>query len=566
MIWRNALAFKTSQKPVGLSKKPHIKWTDLRENLTGCLFILPAFIIIGLFGLFPIGFSAYVSLHQWRINPGNFLGLDNYNRALGNLAYVAFFWLAAILLFLAIRAYRNLTKSARDKGETPFLWTLPGLVTALGIAAFVRFIVLLLPEILGIANKVRGMVRTQELFVQLLGEAWRTPAVQAALRFSFLILAVGFILAYLVNRFLARGPHSSANYPTWILIFIYLGSGTILGWFNWTEIQKVYALALETGEPIEIWAEVITISTGFLLLFASWRIWKSAAHRDSNVSVILRIAAAAVLAVGAWTLIAELPRAVQAGDADWWQGLRVTVFYSIGTVPFQLAISLILATLLFQEIRGKSLYRLIYFLPYITPAVATAAIFRVFFSSRPNAPINSLLSAVGAESLMWLDEPKGVFQILLGNDVELGAWLAGPSLALLVIIIFNIWSYVGYDTVIFLAGLGGIPGELYEAASIDGANRWDQFRHVTLPLLSPTTYFLTLLAVIGTFKAFNHVWVLRSAAALGTTDTASIIIFTEFNRNTRYGYAASLAFVLLGVILILTIINNKIAEERVFYG
>ena len=139
-------------------------------------------------------------------------------------------------------------------------------------------------------------------------------------------------------------------------------------------------------------------------------------------------------------------------------------------------------------------------------------------------------------------------------------------MALMVIIVFNIWSYVGYDTVIFLAGLGGIPGELYEAASIDGANRWAQFRHVTLPLLSPTTYFLTLLSVIGTFKAFNHVWVLRSTAALGTTDTASIVIFNEFNRNTRYGYAASLAFVLLGVILILTIINNKIAEERVFYG
>jgi multiple sugar transport system permease protein len=156
--------------------------------------------------------------------------------------------------------------------------------------------------------------------------------------------------------------------------------------------------------------------------------------------------------------------------------------------------------------------------------------------------------------------------MIVGPDVELSSWLAGPSMALMVIILFNIWSYVGYDTVIFLAGLGGIPSELYEAASIDGANRWDQFRHVTLPLLSPTTYLLTLLAVIGTFKAFNHVWVLRSTAALGTTDTASIVIFSEFNRNTRYGYAASLAFVLLGVILILTIINNKIAEERVFYG
>jgi ABC-type sugar transport system permease subunit len=94
-----------------------------------------------------------------------------------------------------------------------------------------------------------------------------------------------------------------------------------------------------------------------------------------------------------------------------------------------------------------------------------------------------------------------------------------------VIIIFGIWSFVGFNTVIFLAGLGGIPSSLYEAASIDGAGRWAQFRHVTLPLLSPTIYFLTLYAVIGTFKAFNHIYVLRSPAALGTADTVSVVIF-----------------------------------------
>ena len=87
-----------------------------------------------------------------------------------------------------------------------------------------------------------------------------------------------------------------------------------------------------------------------------------------------------------------------------------------------------------------------------------------------------------------------------------------------------------------------------------------------MPLLSPTTYFLTLVSIIGTFKAFNHIWVLRTGAALGTTDTATVLIFTEFNRNTRYGYAAALSIVLLGVIIILTAINNKVAEKRVFYG
>jgi ABC-type sugar transport system permease subunit len=547
-------------------KHTSMRWLSIRENLTGCLFVLPAFIIIGTFGLFPIGFSVYVSLHKWRINPGDFNGLGNYTKALGNLAYVAFFWVAAILIALAIRSLRQLVEQAKERGDSPWIWAIPGLVTTLGIAGLVRFIVLLLPEVLVIAQKVQGMEKTQELFVQLLGEAWRTPTVQSALRLSLLVLAVGLVLAYLVNRLLSDSLKSTVYFTSWILVSILLGGGVILGWYTWFEIQRAYVEAFEAGEPVEIWAQVVTISAGFILLLASWWVWRSAAHRESNFSVVLRIAAAAILAVGAWALIGELPRAVQAGDADWWDGLRVTVFYSAGTVPFQLGISLVLATLLFQEIRGKSLYRLIYFLPYITPAVATAAIFRIFFSGRVTAPINSLFRYIGLEPLKWLDEPRGIIEMLMGPNTDLAGWLAGPSLALGVIIIFNIWSYVGYDTVIFLAGLGGIPGELYEAASIDGANRWAQFRHVTLPLLSPTTYFLTLLAVIGTFKAFNHVWVLRSSAALGTTDTASIVIFNEFNRNTRYGYAAALAFVLLGVILVLTIINNKVAEERVFYG
>jgi ABC-type sugar transport system permease subunit len=166
---------------------------------------------------------------------------------------------------------------------------------------------------------------------------------------------------------------------------------------------------------------------------------------------------------------------------------------------------------------------------------------------------------------MWLDEPKGIFQMLF-PALDIPPALAGPSLALFVICLYGIWTYAGYNTVIFLAGLGSIPRSLYEAAAIDGAGRWQQFRHVTLSLLSPTTYFLSLIAVIGTFKAFNHIWVLRSGAALGTTDTASIIIFNEFNRNTRYGYASALALVLMGLILVLTMINSRIAEEKVFYG
>ncbi|MFN2233658.1 MAG: ABC transporter permease subunit [Anaerolineales bacterium] len=556
----------TASPPASTTQRKPLRWMNVQDSITGCLFVLPAFIIIGLFGLFPIGFAVYVSLHKWRITQGRFVGLDNYVKSLDNLAYVAFFWVAAIFLFLAVQSLTRMLRKAKEHGGNPWLWLIPALVTTIGIGQFLHFFILLLPEILNIGDKLKGQERTRELFLQYLVEAWRLPHVQSALWSSILIIVIGLGLAYVVYRFLSQSVFGTSYFTSFLTILILASSALILGWFTWSEIQRAYAEAFEAGESLEIWAQVITISAGFILLLLSWLSWRGATRQDSTIQLILRLVAAIMLIIGAWVLVAELPRVIAAGDKDWWEGLKVTVFYSVGTVPFQLGISLVLATLLYQNIRGKSMYRLIYFLPYITPAVAAAAVFRVFFSSRPSAPINSLMALFGLDALRWLDEPKGIVQLITGPDVTIPGWAVGPSLALIVIILYNIWSYIGYDTVIFLAGLGGIPGELYEAAAIDGAGRWAQFRNITLPLLSPTTYFLTLLAVIGTFKAFNHVWVMRTGAALGTTDTASIVIFTEFNRNTQYGYAASLSFVLLGVILILTIINNRVAEERVFYG
>ncbi|MCA9959766.1 MAG: sugar ABC transporter permease, partial [Anaerolineales bacterium] len=330
--------------------------------------------------------------------------------------------------------------------------------------------------------------------------------------------------------------------------------------------QAAYAAAFEDGETLEIWAQVITISAGFVLLLFSWMIWRSASHQDSTKSTLLRLAAGSILIIGAWLLIGELPAAAADGDKDWYQGLLNTVYYSIGSIPFQFAISLMLATFLFQDIKGKGLFRVLFFLPYVTPAVGAAASFRILFSGRVDAPINRIITSLGFEPLGWLNESAGIFQLIAGESLKLPTWATGPSLSLVVVIIFGVWTFIGFNTVIFLAGLGAIPNELYEAASIDGGGRWAQFRHITLPLLSPTLYFLTLYAVIGTFKAFNHIYVLRTSAALGTTDTASLVIFDAMKRDTRYGYAAALAVLLLIIVMGLTVINNRVASKRVFYG
>jgi multiple sugar transport system permease protein len=322
-----------------------------------------------------------------------------------------------------------------------------------------------------------------------------------------------------------------------------------------------------------------------LLLLAAWRLWRSAPAEASTRGFFLRLFGAVALMVGAVLLIIEIPTIVAAGDEDMWNGLKVTVFFSLGTIPVQLALGLVFAFVLFQRLAGSDLFRVLFFLPYVTPAVASATVFRLMFSERQSAPMNTLLRWFGAEPQLWLREPQGVIAMLaerlglagfpeaylpafLPADLAslLAGWLNGPSLALVVILTLSVWTFVGYNTVIYLAGLGNISRELTEAAEIDGASRWNVFRFITFPLLSPTTYFLSLVGVMGTFKSFNTIWVMRTGQALGTTDTFSIVVFQEFFEKSRYGYASALAFVLFGIILVLTFINTRIQGSRVFYG
>jgi len=246
--------------------------------------------------------------------------------------------------------------------------------------------------------------------------------------------------------------------------------------------------------------------------------------------------------------------------------LSVTVTYSLISVPLQLGLALILAYLLFQNIRGKAIFRVLFFMPYITPTVASAAVW-AFLYSPDKGLINEVITALGGPALKWLGEPRGIFQVIATlNGGSLPAILQGPSLAMVALIIFTTWVFVGYDTVIFLAGLGNIPGELYEAAKIDGAGGWQLFRRITLPLLSPTTFFLLLLTVIGTFKAFNHIYVMTLGGPGNATTTASILIFKQMYEYTRYGYSAALSFILFAIILVITIIQNRVAGSRVVYS
>ena len=538
----------------------------LREALLAYLFLLPAFLVVGLFGLFPLIFAAFMSTHRGLNKiPGTFDGLGNYVQAISDFTYLLGFWSAVILVVMALRTLWRGAAAAKEKGNGFWPWLAPGVAFGVMVVTLLAWIIRLLPLLLDIPNQMRGARNTSENFRRLLGEALTSPESLQLLWLAAGSLVVGALAAWIVVRSRNRNRRYENYTGAFTLATILIGLAAVIGWLTWAELQQNIAESLENGGGLDIWSQMILISAGFVLLWLSWRLWQSASHRASMVSTLLRLGGAAALIIGAWVLIAEAPRIIAQGDAKWWYALLATFYYSLGTIPPQLVVALVLAVLLFQEIRGRSFFRVIYFLPYIAPFVGTAAVFKIIFSSRPTAPVNEILGFFGIPPLAWINEPQGILN-LLTPGVQLPVWAAGPSLALVVIMIYGVWTFFGFNTVIFLAGLGNIPREMYEAAAIDGAGRWPQFRHITLPLLSPTMYFLTLYSVIGTFKAFNHIYVLRTGAALGTTDTASVVIFQTFQRDTRYGYASALAILLLLVIIILTVVNNRIAERRVHYG
>lgn len=538
-----------------------------REYLTAYLMIAPAVLLIFIFGIFPVGFALYVSLHKWRLKRGDIIGLDNYTANIGNLAYLLVFALALALLVWAYFQFRRTHTSLAEKPRRFWLLTLPGVLLAAAFLSFIRWTIVLMPNVLDIADKITGVDKTRALFITLLTEAFNAPEVVAA-RTLMLILIAAAVLAFALCLWFWRTPETAQAMGMLATAFTAVGVGAVLLRYVYAEMMLDYNEAVAEGIDPGIFPQLISILSGIVLLYIAWQLWRKAKDMPSNFLFLLRLYGAMVLIVGGWILIGELPVIVAAGDPDLWVGLQRTLFYSLGTIPFQLSISLFLAILLFQGLKGSQLFRIIFFLPYVTPTVASAAVFRQLFSNRQQAPMNSLLNVFGLERLQWIWEPKGVLK-MIANGIGIEnwpSWADGPSLALVVIMIFSIWVFVGYDTIIYLAGLGNIPREMSEAAEVDGAGRWQVFRYITFPMLSPTTYFLTIISVIGTFKAFNHIWVMRLEAALGTTDTISVVIFSEFFEKLRYGYASAMAFVLFAIILLLTYLNTKTQGSKVFYG
>lgn len=274
------------------------------------------------------------------------------------------------------------------------------------------------------------------------------------------------------------------------------------------------------------------------------------------------------LTQGPFVGLANYQRAIE--DDELWNAFLVTIYYVLGTAPTALGIGFAIAWVLFGRIAGRGLYRAFFFLPYVTSTVAAAMVFGFLFHNKYGFA-NYLLGLVGIKPQKWLLEWAPTSQLVLrglGIDPGLPEWLYGPSQALTVVILFAVWHGFGFDVVVFMAGLSNIPKEIEEAARIDGAGRWAVLRHVTLPLLSPTLLFLTVMATIRAFQVFNQIYILTpNGGPQGTTRNVVMLIFQNFYQRTeRVGYATAIAMILFLVILAITLIQLRIGERRVHYG
>ncbi len=255
-------------------------------------------------------------------------------------------------------------------------------------------------------------------------------------------------------------------------------------------------------------------------------------------------------------------------DANFGKSLLVTVYYVVGTVPVGLALALLIANLLAGKIRGRGFYRTVYFLPYVTSVVAAAAVWLWMLYPAPAewGLANAAMKRLGLPPQRWVEESSGVFRLIAGHfGCSTPDWAAGPSLSLVCVILFSIWQSLGFEVVVLLAALTNVPREIYEAAAVDGASGWRRLRHITIPLISPTLFFLSIVSTIRAFRVFNQVYIMASKETAGTADTVTVYVFKTFYVGGRVGYGSATAMILFLIILAVTLIQMRALGARVHY-
>tara|TARA_B100000579_G_scaffold434567_1_gene455740 strand:- start:1384 stop:2508 length:1125 start_codon:yes stop_codon:yes gene_type:complete len=369
-------------------------FNKFNNQIHGYLFILPAFLVISLFGIFPVFFGFYMSVHKWKVFKGRFLGFENYQRILGDIPAFFFFIIGLLLL--------------------------------------------------------------------------------------------------------------------------------ILSYWVWSEFKNKYKNKITVFTT-----SIIILILGIMIINHNWQ------------------------------------RMIISGDDDYLNSLIYTLYYSFFTIIFEVGLGLIIAFALYQKLAGKQFFQMMLLFPYITPAVMGAAVFFLIFGKAENSFLNQFIGLFGFDPKLWLFDKRPITEVLFG--IKINGLFAGPSLALVSSILYGIWSYTGYYAIILLAGLSIIPSDLYEAAKVEGANRWQTFIKITIPLLMPIIFFLMLTGFINTFQAFNSIFVMQTSSAGDTMDVVTIEIFDHFWGRVKYGYAAAEGVILFILLNVLAISQYVIFRKKLKY-
>ncbi len=236
-------------------------------------------------------------------------------------------------------------------------------------------------------------------------------------------------------------------------------------------------------------------------------------------------------------------------DPLFWIAIRNTAVYVIGVVPIGICLSLILAVAIDQQIKFKNFFKSIFFLPTVTAIIAVSVIWKWLYAGEKYGLLNHLLMKLGFHPVDWL---------------------ASPTWTLPSIMIMSVWAGVGYNMILFLAGLQTIPHVMYEAAEMDGAGFWKKFSHITLPLLKPTIVFVAMMSFIFSFQVFEQVYIMTSGqggigGVLNSGLTIVAYLYDKGFQKFQMGYASALAYIIFLMIFILTMINKRLMKTEVEY-
>lgn len=419
-----------------------VKYRKLKESVSAYLYLLPSFVVLGLFVFWPIIYSFYLSFFKWDFqNQDNpiFIGFENYiklfklDKPISISFNSAFF--NTLLLVMSFIFFMHLIFDYK-KIEKRYQKNLVIIMSCLGIIA------------LFLANSV-----------------------------NYLSIVISIIQLIIYTFLIVSDFVTQKSNKTFLKLLLFVAFYAFFYWFGVPEIISFLLLAKQQS----------------LFIKAIWN----------------------------------------------------TTYYVLLSTPITIFLALIVALLLNQKVRGKAFFRTIYFIPFVTSVVAVSLVWQWLFND--NGLINYFLIQLGFSKVSWLKDQAYTI----------------PTVA-----IISIWKMVGYYSIIFLSGLQNIDQSYYEAAEVDGASPFQKFRFITLPLLSPTTFFIIIVAMIGAFKVFDEIFILYVGMPGPHNNSGMTLvyyIYDKFYNQQRMGEASAAAYVLFGITLVFTFFQMRASKKKIYY-